>query len=169
MLTLTCSPDSLEAVWDGFLVSSNHKSHCFPPRGTESDPAWRSPTWWRQTTTDRDGQKGVGKRERKGGEEFEFLQVLHTLPQTWICTGRTSAEEITRPCLSQLSNECTEHGFKACTVGTLSHGHANHGDISSCYWLTSVTDVALQHSLFTSIHQKLCLHEVIKTFLRFWE
>lgn len=51
--TLTCSQDSLEAVWDGFPASSNHKSHCFPPPDMESGPEWQSPTWWPRTTTEK--------------------------------------------------------------------------------------------------------------------
>lgn len=73
--TLTCSRDSLEAVWDGFPVSSNHKSHCFRPQGTESGPAWRSPTWWLQTTTERQRQREGGKewgRGRERGRVKEF-------------------------------------------------------------------------------------------------
>lgn len=133
--TLTCSPDSLEAVWDGFPVSNNHKSHCFRPRGTESGPAWRSPTWWLQTTTERDRQmeERVGKTERKS---FEFLQILQTLPhttQTRICTAQTLAMEITQPCLLRLAGHplCTAYWgmcilFKARTV---LHVHGNQHSV----------------------------------------
>ncbi len=70
---LTCSPDSLEAAWDGFLVSNNHKSRCFQPLGMESGPAWRSPTWWLQTTTERGrGKEGEGERERERERVTQF-------------------------------------------------------------------------------------------------
>lgn len=78
-LTLTCSRDSLEAVWDDFPVSSNHKSHCFRPRGTEFGPAWRSPTWWLQTTTERDKRE----TEKKSGKEGERGEGLRSFDLRW--------------------------------------------------------------------------------------
>lgn len=63
---LTCCPDSLEAAWDGFLVSNNHKSHYFRPQGMVSGPEWRFPTWWLQMTTKSEHEKdGEAYREIK--------------------------------------------------------------------------------------------------------